>query len=128
LNSNLSLLPLPEDTADTPVKLEQQQGGPFQFLSPELVDIVSSASLGGRIAYIETEYWAGDGGQGAVVFCDAKLEYGPAWGRLGPINEALRLLGVRARARAIDEFATVGLGDHRTTEDWLKLRSGLDNG
>ena len=37
----------------------------------------------------------------------------------GAINRALRHLGVRAAATAVDEFDTVGLGLHRDTDDWV---------
>jgi hypothetical protein len=37
-----------------------------------------------------------------------------------PINQALRRLGVRAEPPAEDEFATVGLGRHRWTLQWLE--------
>ena len=69
--------------------------------------------------YFETEYHGGHGGQGAAVFQNGELTFGPQWDELGPINHALMLLGVQIEPPAIDEFDTVGLCRHRTTEDWL---------
>lgn len=69
--------------------------------------------------YFETEYHGGHGGQGAAVFLNGDLIFGPQWDEFGPINHALMLLGVKIEPPAMDEFDTVGLYRHRSTEDWL---------
>ena len=70
--------------------------------------------------HFETEYDAGLGGQGAAVFKDGELIFGPHWDGISPINRALKLLGVRGENPRRDEFQTVGLHLHRSTEEWLK--------
>ena len=62
----------------------------------------------GQAAFIETEYHGGDGTQGALVAQRDRIAYGPAHGDTGPINDALRLLGVRA-GQAFDEFDSLDL-------------------
>jgi hypothetical protein len=49
------------------------------------------------------------------------LVYGPTSAATGPINEALRRLGVKVVAPAKDEFEALGLNLHRSTEDWLEV-------
>lgn len=78
------------------------------------------ASRGTSLVYFETEYFGGLGGQGAAVFADGALIYGPISAAIGPINEALALLGVAVTPPATDAFDAVGLGLHRSAEDWLK--------
>ena len=103
----------------------------FEMLSSELVLWVQEASRRGRIAYFETEYWGGDGGQDAVVWENGSIIYGPTIARVefggtqvipeavsyGAINGALHRIGV-SRTGELDEFDSIGLGRHRTTEAW----------
>ena len=101
-----------------------------------LVDILCRASAGGNVVYVEAEFFGGDGAQASMVWRDGRLVLGPVIDPPGfprrdrardeprpplaelPINRALRELGVRRAAAAMDEFETVGLGRHRSTEQW----------
>jgi hypothetical protein len=127
LSSGLAILPL-RDT-----DLDSLPYGPFasnterpdgllsrHFLSEELSNELRAVSRGGTLMYFQTDYFGGVGTQAAVVFRDGALVFGPASAERGPINAALRLLGVRVTPPAVDEFDTVGLGRHRDTEDWLE--------
>jgi hypothetical protein len=62
----------------------------------------------------------GLGGQGAAVFEDGELVFGPQCEGIGPINHALKLLGVRVENPGLDEFQTVGLHLYRSSFGWLK--------
>ncbi len=85
------------------------------------------------LAYIETEYWAGRGTQGAVVWRDGEVVLGPVvTGNEVPdppapsdraINQAARLLGVKS-GQASDEFAALGLERYRSNHDWLTATGG----
>ncbi|MFD0884384.1 hypothetical protein ACFQ08_07435 [Streptosporangium algeriense] len=67
-----------------------------------------------RFAIIQTEYFAGLGGQWAVAFAgERRLTADQA-----SINDALAVLGVRASATA-DEFDVIGLGGFRSNPDHL---------
>lgn len=46
----------------------------------------------------------------------------------GPINEALRLIGVTLAAPDVDEFEAVGLARYRHTDDWLKMPGNKSRG
>ena len=67
-------------------------------------------------AVIETDYFGGRGDQAAAVYRGDREVMAPAVGAVGPINEALRHLGVRASV-GNDEFDTVGLGRFRDFDD-----------
>ncbi len=68
------------------------------------------------VAYVETDYHGGVGKQGAIVAHRGEIVYGPRQGSEGPINAALRWLGVRPHRDDFDEF------------DTLQLRRFRDNG
>jgi hypothetical protein len=90
----------------------------FWKLSPSGALWIAQLSAAGRVAYVETEYFGGDGDQAAAVWENARTILGPRQGDIGPINDALRLLGV-SRTHTQDEFAVAGLDRYRATEDWV---------
>ncbi len=77
---------------------------------------LASASVGGKLAYIEAEYFGGIGTQASVLYADGR-ESGEPMASPDAINQALRFLGVIA-ADGNDEFETAGLNAHRNTETW----------
>jgi hypothetical protein len=123
LTDDLQFLPLSDDALDglRGVPDLTERAGPFDYLTSGLIGALSQASRGIRFAYIETRYFGGVGGQGAAFFTDGALIFGPEWDETGsigagPINAALRMLGVRTTGPAIDEFDTVGLGRFRSMD------------
>lgn len=74
---------------------------------------------GGGLAYVETEYFGGAGGQSATAFVDGREAMAPqrARGGGGTINQALRAIGV-TRSTPHDEFDTIGLGERRSMDDY----------
>ena len=87
--------------------------GPIAFVAQEL-------SQRGAVAYVETDYFGGNGEQAATVWEFGSVRMPPTQADTGPINAALRLMGVRARFMH-DEFDTVGFGANRNNDDWLEL-------
>lgn len=120
LNEVLALLPLDEDMLDAllPEPAQDFVAG-FNMLSPGLMQVLQAGSEHSTLLYFETEYFGGMGTQGAAVFRDCELVFGPQSAELGAINNALVLLGVRTFPPAVDEFETVGLHLHRSTDEWL---------
>jgi hypothetical protein len=91
----------------------------FGSLTEELIEgLMNAASTNAFIMYFETDYFGGEGAQGAALFHDDRVAYIQS-AKIGSINRALALLGVKVVAPAIDEFQSIGLHRHRTTEDWL---------
>jgi hypothetical protein len=93
-------------------------------LRPSDVAFVSAASRNGPIAYIETEYFGGEGRQSAALWRDGALvmdlvtESSEQTGDLAeaPINRALRQLGVVVGDH-FDEFSAQGLDRYRFNSD-----------
>lgn len=93
----------------------------FPLLNGEVVArLVSYLAADPLYAVIHTNYFGGPGEQAAAVY-RGKVELMPCeGGSYGPINKALRLLGVTAAAD-MDEFDTVGLGAHRRLDEPLEV-------
>ena len=91
----------------------------FYRLSSRLAGLGAECSTRGPVAYIETEYWAGEGEQAALLWERGEIVYGPVKAALGPINDVLRRMGVE-RGDHHDEFDAVGLGLYRDNEDWIE--------
>lgn len=81
--------------------------------------LVAATEAGGGLAYVETDYFGGTGGQSAMAYVDGREAMAPQRARGGgaPINQALRAIGVERSAEA-DEFDTIGLGERRTMADY----------
>ena len=89
----------------------------FQCLTVVWAVAAARASHRAKIAYVETEYSGGDGAQAAVVWEQGDVIAGPLVARSGPINSALRDLGVRAQGD-MDEFDAVGFSAVRSNKDF----------
>jgi hypothetical protein len=92
-----------------------------QPLGASVHSLCHELSQGGRLIYFEDVTW---GGLEVFQAC-ARFENGEPAGEIvrsddfGPVSEGLRWLGVTAAETDYDEFAAVGLGRFRETEDWL---------
>src|SRR3954452_1729380 len=98
LDQGVALVPLPQ--------------GPEGNDADGLLRRVAGLSERGAVAYVEAEYFGGVGEQSTVLWLGG-VRHEPE-----TIKEALRALGVRAVGDR-DEYDTVGLGRHRTTQDWV---------
>jgi len=79
-----------------------------QYLDSGLITWAAELSKRGAIAYLEAEVEAGEGTQAAVVWRNGARVFGPERRERGPINQALRELGVTRRGDA-DEMTALGL-------------------
>jgi hypothetical protein len=92
----------------------------------EEIATVAPLSAGTALAYLATNYFGGNGYQGAILWVDGACAFGPVtqWTDKGvplplaqrPINRALRGLGLM-RGESLDEFDAFGLGNYRRYED-----------
>lgn len=125
--AHLSFVPMTEELFDFLCSRFPSSGKEpfpdFESLSNSVAEWASRLSRAREVAYVETEYFGGVGNQGAAVWREGKIILGPFRAEYGPINEALRLLGVR-RTEAEDEFDVAGLGRYRTNEHWLDAKRG----
>ena len=86
---------------------------------PAICEVGGKLSKAGRVAYVEAEFFGGVGMQANCLFENGVLVSRPTV-HANAINEALKFLGVEI-AGAFDEFSTVGLWRHRSTDGWLDL-------
>lgn len=81
---------------------------------------LTGLAQGMTVAYVETSYHGGDGEQRAIVARQGAVVYGPQHGHHGPINTAMRYLGVRPEEKDSDEFDTLGLRWFRSNGDLIR--------
>lgn len=108
----------------------------FLRLSSKVFQLGRKISLKTPVAYVEMDYFGGDGFQRAVAWRDGDFRFGPAvYGReegvqidrqtSSPINQALQEIGVSGylmedeNAMPKDEFEELGLDRYRSNEDLL---------
>lgn len=125
-------IPLRHGLAPLPIDEENVGGlagsgpGPallaFEHLTPAVLAELAELSAGCRLGYIETDYFGGAGGQGAVVCDGGRVVMQPTRGEgpRGPVSRALAHLGVRVGPPHIDEFDGVGFGDFRSNDAWRR--------
>ncbi len=120
VTQQMSLIPIDtnfiaEVTGDCP----PQETEMFMLLTPEFEQFLSNLSRFGILAYIETEYFGGDGGQGACVFANGGIVMPPTWAEIGVINNALKMLGVQ-QGPMNDCFDAIDLGRFRDNDDLIR--------
>lgn len=117
--AGFSLVPIDADFIDDVVRERPpQKAGEAQFklLTAGFVQFLRELSRLGPIAYVETDYFGGKGGQGALAYADSKELMVPEWGEIGPIDRALELIGV-PRSKVGDRFSAVGLDGFRSNDE-----------
>lgn len=91
------------------------------LLDALVLERVAKRVLGPEALYaiVETDYFGGAGDQAAVVYRGSRQVMAPRVARIGPINAALRRLGVE-RGASRDEFEALGLDGFRSFDDLLE--------
>jgi hypothetical protein len=103
LTQGFSFLPVNEDLFD----------------SARIEHVARELSAHGAVAYVETDYFAGEGLQSSVVWKNHEVVLPARSAAIGPINEALAMLGVGLDGHR-DEFDALGLHRFRSNHDWLE--------
>ena len=99
--------------------------GGWSRLGVQVENLLAELSRTAPVAYVFTEYFGGSGAQSALAFVGGRLATRhsgvgrvlPWSSSIGPINNALAAIGV-VREQGQDEFDSVGLGRHRSMDDW----------
>ncbi|MER7483581.1 hypothetical protein ABTX60_39105 [Streptomyces sp. NPDC126510] len=126
IGQGLSLMPMTDALCETFADSGPVGALGFQRLTGGFEKILADWSAGGPVAYVEAEYFGGEGEQGAavwdgggVVLGPLRVEEGEPFASAGsPVSQALQRLGVVARAGQ-DAFSAVRLGRHRHTDGWI---------
>lgn len=115
------------DARIAPEKTPMESGDEFMLLTVRFRKLLQSLSHDGQLAYVETEYFGGVGGQGALVVRNGVEIMPPTWNSFGAINEALELIGVKRRLVG-DRFDAIGFGNVRRNDDLLDLIASAHDG
>ena len=117
---------LPQGKAMIPLSgpMREMHGIPFLPLTDEghedvpksIADIVFPMAKIANVAYVEAEFFGGNGTQACVTWGPTSTA-SQVFVDTHAINKALQFLGVR-KGDHHDEFDAMGLGRHRSTEDW----------
>ncbi|GLZ09253.1 hypothetical protein Acsp03_67190 [Actinomadura sp. NBRC 104412] len=123
LRQRLGLVPVTGEICDE-LTDTQGQNKPFTLMSPAFAKRLQDWSRSGRLAYVEADFWGGEGSQAAALWENGRPKWGPeyAWcpgppRQDWPINAVLARLGA-VRTSALDLFDTVGFGRERDMEGW----------
>ena len=110
LSQGYSIIPMFDAVLDGIAK-EQGDGvfDGFTFLDGNLQERLKLFSKGFSLVYLETDYFGGNGSQGAIACESGQIVFGPESGKIGPINKALSRIGV-SRSWTLDEFDALALG------------------
>jgi len=113
VEQGLGVVPMSQELSD---RWMTPQAGQLGFDGPPagLAAAVAAWSAAGPIAYVEAEFWAGDGEQNATVWNLGEIVLGPLSSAEGvpfptagsPISQALRRLGAVTNGN-FDEFDAV---------------------
>jgi len=124
-----TLLAVNADFIDTVVDPSTSSGCPaactgdaFMLLTDGFLAFLRELSRIGFIAYIETDYFGGLGGQGAVVFANGREVMPPEWSHSGPINAAFASIGIPSPERG-DRFTAMGLEGFRSNDAIVAARN-----
>jgi hypothetical protein len=101
-------------------------GDEFMLMTNGLRSLLRTLSADGQLAYVETEYFGGVGGQGALVCRNGSEIMPPTWRESDTINDALKLIGVPRGAFA-DEFVAAGFGLVRNNDQILDRIANAEN-
>lgn len=128
LAQDMALIPMTDNLFDSITDGSAARPLGFWKLPAGFDRTLGAWSGAGPIGYVEAELFGGIGTQRGAVWADGDLVLGPvsfeerSRHRAGaaattPISLVLARLGV-SRGKHVDEFAAVGLPEHRSTEDW----------
>ena len=84
-----------------------------------VAEMFARLSLLSPVAYVEAEFWAGEGTQASVVWREGVATDEP---RYAPNAISLALEEIGVLALGSDEFDVLDLGRHRSVEAWLPAR------
>jgi hypothetical protein len=119
LAEGIAFMPLDHENLDEITGLHEGKAVEnFVYLTERLIELLRLSSRIGAIAYVETKYFGGTGGQGAAVFRDGEMIGSPDWREVDTINVALSKIGVTHRADQVDAFEAVGLNAFRSNESF----------
>jgi len=119
IGQGLSLIPMTEELFDQINEFVVSNAvDKFEYLTDNIETKILQLIADKKFAYVEAEYFGGEGGQIAIIWSDQKRETFFEYGQ-ECINRVLKEFGVKHKI-GNDEFDTLELGRHRSTIDWVE--------
>jgi hypothetical protein len=120
IEQGFALMPLPTHVLDSiPGYQSPDRIEGFTYLNQRLTE-VGMGSVG-AVAYVEVDFFGGVGGQAAVAWGRGEVIFGPTHKQgTGPVNGALKAIGVEHLSNHYDYFESAGLMRYRHTEYWYE--------
>jgi hypothetical protein len=122
IEQGFALMPLPYNVLNSipgyksPDKVEG-----FEYLNRRVTEIGSDGSKHGALAYVEVSFFGGIGGQAAVAWENGAVIFGPTHKQgIGPVNGALKAIGMEHTLDQYDYFESAGLMRYRDTAYWYE--------
>lgn len=119
LGQGLALIPMTEDLFD---EINNFCSSPsvekFEYMTENVEQKVLDTIGDRKFAYVEAEYFGGEGGQIAIIWNNNRREQILSFGQ-DKINEVLRSFSVTTK-QGQDEFVTLGFGLRRNTREWIE--------
>ncbi|MBL0183927.1 MAG: hypothetical protein IPP96_17220 [Chitinophagaceae bacterium] len=126
IGQGLSLIPMTEDLFDQINNFAVSNSvDKFEYLTENIEAKILQLIGDKKIAYIEAEYFGGEGGQIAIIWENNKREKFLEYGQ-DKINEVLKDFGAIAE-KGEDEFLTLGLDFADIQESGLKVQTKKAN-
>lgn len=119
LDQNLCLIPMTDDLFDQMNEnADTTPLGGFVYFNETIEDKIVVMIKNIKMAYVEAEYFGGQGGQSAIVWDNGKRVKILGFGK-NIINQVLQDFEV-VTINDKDEFDTLSLGRYRDTENWVE--------
>ena len=119
IGQGLSLIPMTEELFDQINNFVVSNSvDKFEYLTDNIETKILHLIDDKKFAYVEAEYFGGEGGQMAIIWENNKREKFLEFGQ-DKINEVLKDFGAIAE-KGHDEFLTLGFGLRRNTREWLE--------
>jgi hypothetical protein len=119
IGQGLSLIPMTEELFDQINDLSSSASvDKFEYLTEKVEQKVLNVIGDKKFAYVEAEYFGGEGAQLAIIWNNNGREQILPFGQ-DRINQVLKDFGVNAN-KGQDEFLTLGFGLRRHTREWIE--------
>ena len=119
IGQGLSLIPMTEELFDQINNFVVSNSvDKFDYLTDNIETKILQLIDDKKFAYVEAEYFGGEGGQITIIWSNYKRESFFEYGQ-ECINRVLKDFGTKSKI-GNDEFDTLGLGRHRNTIDWIE--------
>jgi hypothetical protein len=119
IGQGLSLIPMTEELFDQISNFTSSSSvDKFEYMTEYVENKILNAIGDRKFAYVEAEYFGGEGGQMAVIWNNNRRQQILPFGK-DKINQVLKDFGVTAN-EGQDEFLTLGFGLRRDTREWIE--------